>query len=73
MINQSAAVSLGRIDVLYALLLLSVSHEAWFSPSNKYKYSASALLGEDSIVGARTNSAELRLALRPHLGKLLPR
>ena len=68
-----AAVALGRIDILYALLILSVSHEAWFTPENKHRYSASALLGEDSIVGSHTNSAELRTALRPYLGKLLPR
>lgn len=68
-----AAVALGRIDILYALLILSVSHEAWFTPSNKHKYSASALLGENSIVGERTNTAELRTALKPHLNKLLPR
>ena len=53
--------------------MLSVSHEAWFTSSNKHKYGASSLLGDDSIVGSRTNSAELRAALRPHLGKLLPR
>lgn len=72
-LHELAAVSLGRIDVLYALLILSVSHEAWFTPSNKHKYSATSLLGEESLVGSRTNSAELRAALRPHLGKLLPR
>ncbi|CAB9497586.1 associated protein ECM29 homolog [Seminavis robusta] len=69
----AAAISLGRTDVLYALLILSISHPAWFTGSNKYKYNASSLLGEDSIVGSRTNSSELRKALRPHLGKLLPR
>lgn len=63
-----AAVSLGRADVLYALLLLSVSHEVWFSATNKYKYSAASLLGSDS-----TDSESFREALKPHLGKLLPR
>lgn len=69
----AAAMSLGRIDVFYALLMLSVSHVTWFTSSNKQKYGASALLGDDSIVGGRANPAELRTALRPHLGKLLPR
>lgn len=68
-----AAVKIGRLDVLYALLLLSVSHEAWFSAANKYKYSAASLLGDDSIAGSGTNTLALRVALRPHLGKLLPR
>jgi len=35
--------------------------------------SASALLGESSFVGDETSSSEFRNALRPHLGKLLPR
>lgn len=68
-----AAVKIGRLDVLYALLLLSVSHEAWFSRANKYKYSAASLLGDDSIAGSGTNTLALRVALKPHLGKLLPR
>jgi proteasome component ECM29 len=53
--------------------MLSISHPAWFTGKNRYNYSAASLLGEDSIVGSRTNSTELRVALRPHLGKLLPR
>lgn len=35
--------------------------------------SAEALLGESTIVGNKTNASEFRNALRPHLGKLLPR
>ena len=69
----SAAVSLGRPDVLYALLILSVSHPSWFSPEGRERYSPSALLGKHSIIGSHTNTTELRVALRPHLGKLLPR
>jgi proteasome component ECM29 len=69
----AAAVSLGRPDVLYTLLILSASHSIWFTPGSRERYSASALLGKQSIVGSRTNSAEMREALRPHLGKLLPR
>lgn len=53
--------------------MLSVSHEVWFTFTNKYKYCAASLLGSDSLVGSPTNSEALRVALRPHLGKLLPR
>jgi proteasome component ECM29 len=35
--------------------------------------SASSLLGESSFVGSKTSTFEFRNALRPHLGKLLPR
>jgi proteasome component ECM29 len=70
----AAAVSLGRPDVLYALLMLSVSYPVWFSTGARETYGASALLGENSIIGgSRSNTAEMREALRPHLGKLLPR
>lgn len=68
-----AAVALGRSDVLYALLLLSVSHRAWFTADARDRYSAAALLGESSLLGDRTNTIEIRNALRPHIGKLIPR
>lgn len=69
----AAALALGRSDVLYALFLLSVSHPVWFTPGTRERYSASALLGDFSLIGSRTNSAEMREALRPHLSKLIPR
>ena len=69
----AAASALGRSDVLYALLLLSVSHPVWSTPGPRDRYSASSLLGENSLVGSRTNTTEMREALRPHLGKLIPR
>lgn len=68
-----AAMALGRSDILYALLLLGVSHPVWSTPGPRERYGASALLGENSIVGSRTNASEMRDALRPHLGQLLPR
>jgi proteasome component ECM29 len=34
----SAAVSLNRPDVLYTLLILSVSHPFWFTPGNRNAY-----------------------------------
>ena len=69
----AAAVALGRPDVLYNLLILSVSHTMWFTSASRERYSASALLGKQCNLGNQTNSAEMREALRPHLGKLLPR
>jgi proteasome component ECM29 len=68
-----AAVSLGRPDVLYTLLILSVSNPAWFAPEKRERYSPSALLGTSSIIGSRGNAEEMRAALRSHLGKLIPR
>lgn len=70
----SAAVSLGRPDVLYALLILSVSHPIWFTSGPRERYGEAALLGEASVLGSGgTNTAEFSDALRPHLGKLIPR
>jgi hypothetical protein len=34
----SACVELGRYDLLYSLLFLSVSHPYWLLPENRYKY-----------------------------------
>lgn len=69
----AAAVSLGRPDVLYALFMLSVTHPVWFTKEGKENYGPSAILGKNSIIGSRTNAAELRTALRPHLGQIMPR
>lgn len=69
----AAALALGRSDVLYALFLLSISHPVWFTSGRRDRYSAATLLGEFSLIGSRTNSAEMREALRPHLSKLIPR
>lgn len=63
----SASVVLGRPDVLYSLMLLSVSLPTWSST----QYNAATLLGE--TVDASGNIEEIRLALRPHLEKLIPR
>jgi len=69
----AAAVSLGRPDILYALFMLCVTHPVWFSKGGRERYGPYALLGENSIIGSRTNAAGLRQALRPHLGKIIPR
>lgn len=34
----SASVSLGRHDILYALLILSVSHSYWFAAETRHRY-----------------------------------
>ena len=68
-----AALSINRPDILYALLTLSISHTAWFVGDNRGKYNATNLLGDSNAFGDKSNGMELRKALRPHLGKLLPR
>jgi proteasome component ECM29 len=66
-----AAMALGRPDILYALLMLSVSNPAWSAEGRDY--GSSALLGQQSFLGNRSNAAEMRTALKGHLGKLIPR
>ena len=63
----SAAVVLGRPDILYSLMLLSVSLPIWRSTD----YNISSLLG--NAISASGNIEEIRHALRPHLEKLIPR
>lgn len=62
-----ASVALGRPDVLYDLLLLSVSHAVWFTGESRERYGANALLGGE------LNQVKMREALKPQLGKLLPK
>lgn len=63
----SAAVASGRPDILYSMLILSVSHSIWFSTEKRRdSYGPSAL-------GKNFNNEEVKIALRPFLGKLLPR
>ncbi len=66
-----AAMSLGRPDILYTLLMLSVSNPAW--SSNGRDYGPATLLGQQSSIGSRNNATEMRIALKGHLGKLIPR
>ena len=63
----AASVALERPDVLYDLLLLSVSHECWFAVSSRERYGATAL------TSGGLNHLKMREALQPHLGKLLPK
>jgi len=63
----SASVVLGRPDILYSLMLLSVSLPLW----QKSEYNATTLLGKS--IDSNGDIGEIRVALRPHLEKLIPR
>jgi proteasome component ECM29 len=64
----SAALSLGQVDVLYSLMILSTNHSIWLVSEMRDRYSAKALLGD-----AEGTSEEIRVSLRPHVGKLIPK
>jgi proteasome component ECM29 len=64
----SAALSLGQVDVLYSLMILSTNHSLWQMHEMRDRFGAKALLGE-----AKGSSEEIRVSLRPHLGKLIPK
>jgi len=66
----SASMVLGRPDILYTLMILSVNHPTWSVSGFRDRYSASALLGTNKNSGS---TEEIKTALRPHLSKLLPR
>jgi proteasome component ECM29 len=63
----SASVVLGRPDILYSLMLLSVSLPLW----QKSEYNAATLLGKSR--DSSGDIGEIRIALKPHLKKLIPR
>eukprot|EP00537_Pseudo-nitzschia_pungens_P002169 CAMPEP_0172363244 /NCGR_PEP_ID=MMETSP1060-20121228/6658_1 /TAXON_ID=37318 /ORGANISM="Pseudo-nitzschia pungens, Strain cf. cingulata" /LENGTH=2421 /DNA_ID=CAMNT_0013085947 /DNA_START=205 /DNA_END=7470 /DNA_ORIENTATION=- len=64
----SAAVASGRPDILYSMLILSVSHPIWFSTEKRRDS-----YGPSSLQGNNFNNEEVKIALRPFLSKLLPR
>eukprot|EP00536_Pseudo-nitzschia_multiseries_P015198 jgi/Psemu1/320813/estExt_fgenesh1_pm.C_8350006 len=64
----SAAVASGRPDILYSMLILSVSHPIWFSTQKRRD-----TYGPSSLQGDNSNNEEVKVALRPFLSKLLPR
>ena len=68
----SASISVGRPDLLYSLLLLSVSHDIWSTKEWKEKFNPDALLGHAGTMNS-DNILEIRIALKPHFGTLLPR
>lgn len=64
----SAAVASGRPDILYSMLILSVSHSIWFSTEKRRD-----AYGPSSLQGGHLRNGEIKTALRPFLSKLLPR
>lgn len=64
----AAAVASGRPDILYSMLILSVSHPIWFSTEKRCD-----TYGPSSLQGDNFNNDEVKIALRPFLSKLLPR
>lgn len=64
----SAAIAVERPDILYTLMILSTNHPIWLVSDVRDRYCAKALLGRDQGL----NDADIRSALKPHLGKLLP-
>jgi proteasome component ECM29 len=64
----AAAVAAGRPDILYSLLILSVSHSIWFSSEKRLDAYGPAALQSQNF-----GKDEVKTALRPYLGRLLPR
>ena len=64
----SASVASGRPDILYSMLILSVSHPIWFATEKRRD-----AYGPSSLQGDNFNNEEVKIALRPFLSKLLPR
>jgi len=64
----SASVASGRPDILYSMLILSVSHPIWFATEKRRD-----AYGPSSLQGDNFNNEDVRVALRPFLSKLLPR
>jgi proteasome component ECM29 len=65
----SAAVAVDRPDVLYSLMILSTSHQIWSQHEARERYGAKTILGKSTS----NDTDEIRIALKPHLGKLIPR
>ena len=65
----SAALSLGKVDALYSLMILATNHPLWLTSDMRDRYSAKALLGQ----AEGSSVEEIRVSLRPHLGKLIPK
>ena len=64
----AAAVASGRPDILYSMLILSVSHPIWSSTKERRDAYGSA-----ALLGGAVDQGELKKALRPYLSRLLPR
>jgi hypothetical protein len=64
----AAAVASGRPDILYSMLILSVSHPIWTSTQKRRD-----AYGSIALQGGTINQDELKSTLRPYLSRLLPR
>ena len=67
----NAAVMLDRPDILYSLMLLSVSLPVWSMSEYRVKYTASSLLALKE--GNNGKTTEIRKALKPYMRNLIPR
>eukprot|EP00551_Chaetoceros_affinis_P007513 CAMPEP_0203684740 /NCGR_PEP_ID=MMETSP0090-20130426/48190_1 /ASSEMBLY_ACC=CAM_ASM_001088 /TAXON_ID=426623 /ORGANISM="Chaetoceros affinis, Strain CCMP159" /LENGTH=1703 /DNA_ID=CAMNT_0050553919 /DNA_START=614 /DNA_END=5725 /DNA_ORIENTATION=+ len=67
----NAAIMLDRPDILYSLMLLSVSLPVWTASTFRGLYSASSLLGSEGCSSGKTD--EIKKALMPYLKNLIPR
>lgn len=61
----NAAMAVERPDILYTLMILSTNHPIWVVGDVRDRYNAKSLLGN-------TQGLNIRAALKPHIGKLLP-
>jgi proteasome component ECM29 len=64
----SAAVASGRPDILYSMLILSVSHPIWSSTQKRRD-----AYGSSTLLGGAINQDDVKTALTPYLSRLLPR
>ncbi len=67
----NAVVTLDRPDILYTLMLLSVSLPIWSTRSSLQHFSSSSILGMEDGMTKKTD--ELKEVLYPHLKTLIPR
>lgn len=64
----NASIALDRPDILYTLMILATNHPIWLASDARDRYSSKSLLGSSQGL----NDGEIRTALRPHIGKLIP-
>lgn len=67
----NAAVTINRPDILYSLMMLSVSLPIWSTSSCQNSFSACSILGLEE--GNNKKTDEMRQALLPHMRQLIPR
>lgn len=67
----NAAVTMDRPDILYSLMLLSVSLPIWSTRASRNRFSASSIMGINE--GRSKTMNEMKIALQPHMKTLVPR